>query len=126
MKPTKIYIGIITNHEAVVTIMAGGNESPLNPRLDLYSHSPTGFGWGYMGSGAAQLALAILADHYGKGYERLARTLYQGFKERVIAPLNGDEPFRLESSHVQSVCEELINERGIGVVDYLLVNGESQ
>ncbi len=67
--------------------VTGDKSGPLNPRLDLYSHSPTGFGWGYMGSGASQLALAILADHYGKAYESLDRALYQAFKERVIAPL---------------------------------------
>ena len=30
----------------------------LNPRLDLFNHSPTGFEWGYGGSGPAQTALA--------------------------------------------------------------------
>ena len=35
----------------------------LDPRLDLRNHSPTGFEWGYAGSGSAQLALALLADH---------------------------------------------------------------
>jgi len=34
----------------------------LDPRLDLRNHSPTGFEWGYGGSGPAQLALAICAD----------------------------------------------------------------
>ncbi len=37
---------------------------PLGPRLDLANHSPDGFSWGYGGSGPAQLALAILADHF--------------------------------------------------------------
>lgn len=36
---------------------------PLSPRSDLVNHSPSGFNWGYGGSGPAQLALAILADH---------------------------------------------------------------
>lgn len=34
----------------------------LDPRLDLRQHSPTGMEWGYMGSGPAQLALALAAD----------------------------------------------------------------
>lgn len=34
----------------------------LNPRHDLWRHSPTGFEWGFGGSGPAQLALALLAD----------------------------------------------------------------
>ena len=27
-------------------------------------HSPTGFEWGYLGSGPADLALSLLADHF--------------------------------------------------------------
>jgi len=37
---------------------------PLAPRNDLFDHSPSGFEWGYGGSGPAQLALALLADHF--------------------------------------------------------------
>ena len=33
-------------------------------RLDLVNHSPTGFEWGYGGSGPAQLAVAMLAHHF--------------------------------------------------------------
>ena len=38
----------------------GWRDLPL--RLDIFSHSPSGFEWGYLGSGPAQLALAILCD----------------------------------------------------------------
>lgn len=31
----------------------GGEAYNLNPRLDLWNHSPTGFEWGYGGSGPA-------------------------------------------------------------------------
>lgn len=34
---------------------------PLDPRFDILNHSPTGFEWGYGGSGPSQLSLAILA-----------------------------------------------------------------
>jgi uncharacterized protein DUF6166 len=34
----------------------------LDMRLDLRNHSPDGPNWGYMGSGPAQLALALAAD----------------------------------------------------------------
>ena len=37
----------------------------LDPRLDIADHSPTGLNWGYSGSGPAQLALALAADHLG-------------------------------------------------------------
>jgi hypothetical protein len=65
------------------------NGRPLNPRLDLWNHSPTGFEWGYCGSGPAQLALAILADHLS--VDRQALDIYQHFKWAVVAelPKNG-------------------------------------
>ncbi|MBU6410480.1 MAG: hypothetical protein KGR98_08840 [Verrucomicrobia bacterium] len=58
----------------------------LDPRLDLYNHSPDGFEWGYGGSGPAQLALALLADHLGDVEKALA--LYQDFKFSVVAGLS--------------------------------------
>ena len=51
----KTYEGSRQGYAVIVTV----NGRPLNPRLDLYNHSPTGFEWGYCGSGPAQLALAI-------------------------------------------------------------------
>jgi hypothetical protein len=66
---------------------------PLDPRLDLRSHTPGGFDWGNDGDGAAQLALAILADHAG---DEVALRLYQEFKQAVIARL---PPNRWTLSH---------------------------
>ena len=57
----------------------------LNPQYDLRLHSPTGFDWGYGGSGPAQLALAVLANHLSDDEEAL--NLYQRFKWAVIAEL---------------------------------------
>lgn len=55
----------------------------VDPRFDLWNHSPDGFGWGYAGSGAAQSALAILADFLGDPEE--AQRHHQRFKFDVIA-----------------------------------------
>ena len=55
----------------------------LNPRFDLWNHSPTGFEWGYGGSGPAQLALAILADHCQDDEQAL--NFYQRFKWAMVA-----------------------------------------
>src|SRR5580700_1453707 len=63
------------------------NGSPLPLRLDLWNHSPTGFEFGYGGSGPAQLALAILADCCG---DERAVTFHQTFKRAVIARLPAD------------------------------------
>jgi Family of unknown function (DUF6166) len=82
---------------------------PLPPRLDLVNHSPTGYGVGYGGSGAAQLALAILADHLGKGpsgsWEE-AQDLYQAFKWRVIAALPHGE-WTLTSEDIDRALAEI-------------------
>ena len=53
--------------------------------LELYNHSPTGFGWGYDGAAPAQLARAILAEVTGDN--ALAVRLHQEFKRDVIAKL---------------------------------------
>jgi len=77
------YEGKREGYAIVVTV----NGRPLNPRLDLWNHSPTGFEWGYGGSGPAQLALALLADCLGNDEE--AVQLHQEFKRQVVANLEG-------------------------------------
>src|SRR5436309_2494513 len=80
----RTYEGLREGYVAEVTV----NGRPLNPRLDLRNHSPTGFEWGYGGSGPAQLALAVLADHLAD--DEKALEFYQGFKFAVIARLPGN------------------------------------
>ena len=77
----KTYEGRREGYAALVTV----NARPLNPRLDLWNHSPTGFEWGYGGSGPAQLALALLADHLSDDDQAVA--LHQDFKRAVVAKL---------------------------------------
>lgn len=64
----------------------------LNPRLDLHNHSPNGLEWGYPGSGPAQLALAILAEHFKgePGADESALELYQQFKFAIVTSLAHD------------------------------------
>lgn len=61
------------------------NGRPLDPRpaLRLRQHSPTGFEWGYCGSGPAQLALAVLLHATGDMPTALAA--YHWFKWEVVA-----------------------------------------
>jgi hypothetical protein len=77
----KHYSGRREGYAVIVTV----DGRRLNPRFDLWNHSPTGFEWGYAGSGPAQLALAILADHLGNDEQAL--NFYQRFKWAVIAEL---------------------------------------
>lgn len=60
---------------------------PVGPSLQIVNHSPTGFNWGYHGSGPAQLALAILLKATNK---ETAMCWYQTFKSEVIAALPTD------------------------------------
>jgi hypothetical protein len=72
----------------IVSVVGDGERHPLPMRLDLESHSPTGFAWGYAGSGPAQLALALIA--HVTGDDDLAIRLHQQFKWKVINRLRGD------------------------------------
>lgn len=70
----------------------------LTPResLKIVNHSPTGFSWGYNGSGPAQLALAILLK--AGVPHREAVEVYQQFKNEFIArqPIDGDFELRVD------------------------------
>jgi len=102
----KQYVGHPDGHACeeegfkVAWIEAFGERRGLDPRLDLFNHSPTGFSWGYYGSGPAQLALAILADVLGDDQEALAN--YQAFKEEVVARFPGNKGFRIAEGQVRA------------------------
>ena len=70
-----------------VTVESNGRIEPLPLCLNVRRHSPTGFCWGYCGSGPAQLALAILCDLIG---EDAAKLRYQKFKAGVISGMPRD------------------------------------
>jgi hypothetical protein len=67
--------------------------------LEIMNHSPGGFGWGYSGSGPAQLALAILYDTTGD--KDLAFQFHQHYKEEVIAKLNPTAEWEIEQDSVK-------------------------
>jgi hypothetical protein len=100
----KIYDGLRTPTGAFVTV----NGSPLNPRLKVRNHSPTGFEWGYGGSGPAQLSLAILCNHLGNEEEALG--LYQDFKFAVIGRIK-DDSWRLTTRDVSEAIEKIRERR---------------
>lgn len=87
-------------HDGTVSVEG----APLPPRHDLQNHSPTGFSWGYGGSGPSQLALAILAHFLEDDKEALA--WYQPFKWRIIATLPQPQ-WKLYGSQVRDALEVL-------------------
>ena len=80
--------GLWTDAGGQVAILTPDADSEfLSPRPSqrVINHSLTGFGWGYAGSGPAQLALAILLRiglSKGEAYFR-----YQTFKWQVVSRL---------------------------------------
>jgi uncharacterized protein (DUF2249 family) len=76
------------------------HEVPL--RLGLFNHSPTGFEWGYGGSGPSQLALAILADVLKD--DAFAVRLHQEFKWRYVA--NFKDAWRINEFTVSQWVQE--------------------
>jgi hypothetical protein len=65
-------------------ITIDGEKVNLSESLKLRNHSPSGFSFGYMGSGCAQSALAILLHVTD---EETALRLYQEFKVMFVASL---------------------------------------
>ncbi|MCU4744613.1 DUF6166 domain-containing protein [Natronoglomus mannanivorans] len=57
------YIGSRRQGRPVVQRVATDDELSPDRSLEVRNHGPTGFEWGYNGSGPAQLALAILLDY---------------------------------------------------------------
>lgn len=111
MKITK-YIGRIYNEPGprgisdvdrkIFAVYEDGHEESIPERQDLVNHSPTGFCWGYGGSGPSQAALAILAFHFANVYgnnkkkaDHVALTFYHEFKSTIISRLPMDQDFEI-------------------------------
>jgi len=91
------------------------NHEQLTPHrsLKVANHSPTGFEWGYGGSGPAQLALALLLNYTDD--EEFALTHYTQFKNEVVSQLECTGPndrWRLTGGEIEAVvgaeADELI------------------
>lgn len=104
----KIYKGERTEEGCKVTV--DGRE--LNPRLDLWKHSPSGFEWGYGGSGPAQLALALASNALGRGKanDELAVRVHQTVKATVVCRLHQDG-WTLTEKDVKAAIAEAHMER---------------
>ena len=93
-----------------VTVEWAGVRPTLLPlRLDLRNHSPTGFEWGYQGSGPAQLALALCCHVLTR--TRTAERVYQAFKRRVVAGLPKEE-WALTDNDIRTAIEAIQQEPG--------------
>ena len=102
-----IYTGQrMQNGEALVSAVdANKCASRLDPGFRHVNHSPTGFNWGYMGSGPAQLAFAILLDHFNGEVGR-ALLYYQDFKEHVIALITTNR-WQLTTEEIEAALQKI-------------------
>ena len=67
-----------------VVFSTGKDGAITNVPHRVIRHSPTGFSWGYGGSGPAEFALNILSCYIG---ETEANNYYQAFKRDFISPI---------------------------------------
>lgn len=103
---TRIYTGVpLVACETRVDVRTSTRHGieKLDPRLDLANHSPTGLSWGYVGSGPAQLSLALLADALED--DERALKLYQPFQRAYIARI----PIKKEWGLTATMIELLAN-----------------
>lgn len=92
---------ILSNGSTRVTF----NGKALRRHPKYCNHSPTGFQWGYLGSGPAQLAFEILFAYIKASPEfsgeceisqvERALRLYQKFKQDIICRIPNGQPFTL-------------------------------
>ena len=75
----------------------------LDPRFDLRVVSRDGFEWSYEGSAPAQLALAILANHFDDDAQALAH--YEEFMAAVVA--NFDNEWEMTSADIDEALDNL-------------------
>ena len=101
---SRTYIGV--RSPAGCEVLADGLD--LSPRFDLANHSPTGFEWRYLGSGPAQLALALCADALGDDVRALR--VYQEFKANVVANL-AEAYWKMTASEVREEVFEIEKHR---------------
>lgn len=98
------------------------NGKPLSLHLDLVNHSPTGFEWGYGGSGPSQLAFCIVYEFckrvlkYPSRKEKhldvnfiIASRVSQYFKWQFLANLKSDT-FIFKQEDIETFIKASINE----------------
>ena len=107
----KGYISGKRERNGEVTIRVDGRRIDPRASLALRNHSPTGFEWGYSGSGPAQTSLAILLD-LGASKED-AQKHYQDFKSDFIAT-QPRHVLHIPMSHVRAWAQE----RGLAIRDH--------
>ncbi|KPN29414.1 hypothetical protein SY89_00127 [Halolamina pelagica] len=96
------YVGTRVRGGVRVRTYPGKQDLTPSRSLEVVSHSPSGFEWGYGGSGPAQLALAILLDYTDD--QEVAQSHYQAFKCEIVSQLactRGDGMWTLTAGKIE-------------------------
>lgn len=104
------YVGTRNGAGTIVLIQTPENREPLRPRHDLIRHCPAGFDWADTGSGAAQLALALLA--HASHNDQFALEHYQVFKHEIVARLPKNR-WELTSQQVLQMLRFVVQGTGV-------------
>jgi uncharacterized protein DUF6166 len=103
----KFYHGMRTEHGCTVVVEEDGEFTGLAPRPDLWPHPQTGYEWGYAGSGAAELALALAADVTRDDKE--AKQVCQRLKSKLICGLT-HEGWVLSENRIRAAIDAIEQE----------------
>ena len=105
------YVGFRVDGQAVVLNLSKHRRLSPERSLDVVNHSPTGFEWGYTGSGPAQLACGLLLDYYDDA--QIAQEHYIAFRNHVISQLECDGPaacWHLTGEEIDAAMATIIDE----------------
>ena len=72
-----------------------------------YNFSPTGFNWGYNGSGPSQLAHSIIKHWFQNTI--LALIHYKIFREKIISKKDKTKNFELKYGDIKEMNESFVN-----------------
>lgn len=92
------YQGFVKKENERYLVFCNGEK--LNYHTEIVSHSPTGFSWGYPGSGPSQLALALMVNEFGKDIEQHPVS-YQDLKNELIVCLDSEQDFTITSKDIK-------------------------
>ncbi|MFC7143242.1 DUF6166 domain-containing protein [Halosimplex aquaticum] len=109
--PDVIYVGYRRRGRTIVEKQSDQEQLTPDRSLELANHSPSGFEWGYGGSGPAQLALALLLDYTDN--EEVALAEYKAFKTEVVSQLECTEPdncWRLTGHEIDTTLREIVDD----------------
>ncbi len=105
------YIAERTPNGLLATVNNTGDQKVTVRTLrHIMYHSPTGFEYGYGGSGPADLARSILADACGLA---VADLLYQDFKFQFVAAANAKDRLCISLSGIREWVVKKLAEKGV-------------